>query len=91
VREAAQGEGAPSRLGLGGAHLAPSPPNLGTLVSEAGALRSRPAKDCGSTAPGASALTMAELRLLPMLCTHLTVPEIAAETFLLPHTITSRR
>jgi len=34
---------------------------------------------------------MAELRLLPMLCTHLTVPEIAAETFLLPHTITSRR
>jgi LuxR family maltose regulon positive regulatory protein len=30
---------------------------------------------------------MAELRLLPMLCTHLTVSEIASELFLSPHTI----
>jgi LuxR family transcriptional regulator, maltose regulon positive regulatory protein len=32
-------------------------------------------------------LTTAELRLLPMLCTHLTVPEIAAEMYLSRHTI----
>ena len=40
--------------------------------------------------PGASALTAAELRLLPMLATHLSVPEIAAELFLSPHTIKSQ-
>jgi LuxR family transcriptional regulator, maltose regulon positive regulatory protein len=33
---------------------------------------------------------MAELRLLPLLTTHLTVPEIAAELFLSPHTIRSQ-
>jgi len=33
---------------------------------------------------------MAELRLLPLLCTHLTVPEIATELVLSPHTIKSR-
>jgi hypothetical protein len=38
---------------------------LGTLVEEAEALRARPAKQRGSTIPGASALTAAELRLLP--------------------------
>ena len=32
-------------------------------------------------------MTTAELRLLPMLNTHLTVPEIAAEMYLSPHTI----
>jgi LuxR family maltose regulon positive regulatory protein len=32
---------------------------------------------------------MAELRLLPLLCTHLTAPEIAA-LFLSPHTIKSQ-
>ena len=35
-----------------------------------------------SSAPGASALTAAELRLLPMLSTHLSFPEIAEELFL---------
>jgi LuxR family maltose regulon positive regulatory protein len=65
-------------------------PDLGTLVSEAGALRSQLRQDRSSTAPGASALTMAELRLLPLLCTHLTVPEMAAELFLSPHTIKSQ-
>ena len=39
---------------------------------------------------GASALTAAELRLLPMLATHLPVPEIAADLFLSPHTIKSQ-
>ena len=36
---------------------------------------------------GASALTAAELRLLPLLSTHLTAAEIAAELYLSPHTI----
>jgi DNA-binding CsgD family transcriptional regulator len=40
--------------------------------------------------PGASALTAAELRVLPMLATHLSFPEIAAELFLSPHTIKSQ-
>jgi LuxR family maltose regulon positive regulatory protein len=41
----------------------------------------------GSSAPGASALTTAELRLLPVLSTHLSFPEIAAEMFLSHHTV----
>ncbi|HEV8279022.1 MAG TPA: LuxR C-terminal-related transcriptional regulator [Streptosporangiaceae bacterium] len=43
----------------------------------------------GSSAPGASALTAAELRLLPILATHLSFPEIAAEMFLSRNTIKS--
>ena len=39
--------------------------------------------------PGASTLTAAELRPLPLLPTHLTFPEIGAELFLSPHTIKS--
>jgi LuxR family transcriptional regulator, maltose regulon positive regulatory protein len=65
-------------------------PDLGTLVSEAETLRCRIRETRSSGAPGASALTMAELRLLPLLSTHLTVPEIAAELVLSPHTIKSR-
>jgi LuxR family maltose regulon positive regulatory protein len=64
-------------------------PGLGTLVGEAGALRARLAKKRGAVVPGASALTAAELRLLPLLPTHLSVPEIAAEIYLSPHTIKS--
>ncbi len=62
-------------------------PGLGTLVGEAEALRARLAKERGSNVPGASALTPAELRLLPLLSTHLTASEIAAELVLSPHTI----
>ena len=40
-----------------------------------------------SSALGASALTTAELRLLPMLSTHLSFPEIAGEMFLSRHTV----
>jgi LuxR family maltose regulon positive regulatory protein len=65
-------------------------PGLGTLVGEAGALRTRLAKERRSTVSGASALTAAELRLLPLLVTHLSVPEIAAEVFLSPLTIRSQ-
>jgi LuxR family maltose regulon positive regulatory protein len=40
-------------------------------------------------APGASALTAAELRLLPLLSTHLSLREIAGELFLSRHTVKS--
>ena len=49
-------------------------PSLGTLASQAQALRAHLAKERGPGAPGASALTGAELRLLPLLCTHLSFP-----------------
>jgi LuxR family maltose regulon positive regulatory protein len=65
-------------------------PALGTLVGEAQALRARLASERGSTIPGASALTAAELRVLPMLATHLSFPEIGAEMFLSPHTVKSQ-
>jgi len=61
-------------------------PGLGTLVGEAQALRAQLAKVRGSSVPGASALTAAELRLLPMLSTHLSFAEIAAELFVSPNT-----
>jgi LuxR family transcriptional regulator, maltose regulon positive regulatory protein len=62
-------------------------PGLGTLVGEAETLRAQLARQRGSSAPGASALTAAELRLLPMLSTHLSFPEITAEMVLSRHTI----
>ena len=65
-------------------------PRLGTLVGEAEVLRARLAAERGASVPGASALTAAELRLLPLLATHLSSPEIAAELFLSPHTIKSQ-
>jgi len=65
-------------------------PRLGTLVEEAEALRARLAQQRGSSDPGASALTAGELRLLPLLSTHLSISEIAAELFLSPHTIKSQ-
>ena len=61
-------------------------PALGTLVSEAGAVRARLAGVRSSSVPGASALTGAELRLLPLLLTHLPFAEIGAELFLSPNT-----
>jgi LuxR family transcriptional regulator, maltose regulon positive regulatory protein len=62
-------------------------PDLGTLVGEAQELRTRLAAERSSGTAGASALTAAELRLLPMLSTHLQLQEIAAEMYLSPHTI----
>ena len=64
-------------------------PGLGTLVGQAEALRTQLASQRGSSVPAASALTAAELRLLPLLSTHLSGPEMAAELFLSPHTIKS--
>jgi LuxR family maltose regulon positive regulatory protein len=61
-------------------------PGLGTLVGEAQALRTQLAKARGTSVAGASALTAAELRLLPLLSTHLSFSEIAAELFVSPNT-----
>ena len=64
-------------------------PGLGTLAGEAEALRDRLARERRSSIAGSSALTAAELRILPMLATHLSFPEIGKELFLSRHTIKS--
>ena len=65
-------------------------PASGPSSAEAGALRAQLASERGSSVPGASALTAAELRLLPLLSTHLSFPEIAGELFLSRNTIKSQ-
>jgi LuxR family transcriptional regulator, maltose regulon positive regulatory protein len=62
-------------------------PGLGTLAGEAQALRAQLSRRRGLDAPGASALSAAELRLLPLLSTHLTFAEIGAELFLSLNTV----
>jgi len=62
-------------------------PGLGTLVGEAEALRVQLSRERGSGVSGASTLTAAELRLLPLLSTHLSFPEIGQELFLSRSTI----
>jgi LuxR family transcriptional regulator, maltose regulon positive regulatory protein len=64
-------------------------PGLGVFARQAEDLRVQLSHTRGSSAPGASALTAAELRLLPILATHLSFPEIAAEMFLSRNTIKS--
>jgi LuxR family maltose regulon positive regulatory protein len=64
-------------------------PDLGTLPQRAAGLRSRLAT-IRAGAIGPSALTAAEMRMLPLLATHLSFPEIGQELFLSPHTIKSR-
>ena len=66
-------------------------PDLGTLAGETGALRAQLAEERRPGVPGASALTVAELRVLPLLATHLSFPEIAAGLTLSPHTIKAQR
>ena len=65
-------------------------PALGNLVGEAGVLRAQLAAERGAAIAGPSALTAAELRVLPMLATHLSFPGIGAEMFLSPHTVESQ-
>ena len=62
-------------------------PGLGTLVSDAQALRVRLTQERGPNVPGPSALTTAELRVLPLLATHLSFREIGADLFLSPNTV----
>jgi len=65
-------------------------PELGILVDEALELRSRISAERAPSAQGALSLTAAELRVLPMLATHLSFPEIGAEMFLSPNTVKSQ-
>jgi LuxR family maltose regulon positive regulatory protein len=65
-------------------------PDLSSLADEAEALQARLPEEHGPSASGRSELTCAELRLLPMLATHLTFPQIAATMSLSPNTIKSQ-
>ena len=65
-------------------------PGLGTFADDARGLRAQLAHERGSAGPGAPALTAAELRLLPLLVTHLPFPEIAQELFVSRNTIKSQ-
>ncbi len=65
-------------------------PGLGVFAEQAEDLQAELAQARGSFPSGASALTGAELRLLPMLSTHLSFPQIAGEMFLSPNTIKSQ-
>ena len=65
-------------------------PGLGTLAGQAEELRAQLPKRHGPSARGASSLTAAELRLLPLLSTHLSFPEIGTELFLSRNTIKSQ-
>jgi DNA-binding NarL/FixJ family response regulator len=65
-------------------------PGLGVVVQQADDMRAELSAARDTSAPRASALTVAELRLLPMLSTHLSFPEIAREVFLSCNTIKSQ-
>jgi LuxR family maltose regulon positive regulatory protein len=67
----------------------PHRPGLGTHAGAAQAHRPQLSKRHRPGAPGGSALTAAELRLLPLLSTHLSLREIAGELFLSRHTVKS--
>ena len=63
-------------------------PDLGTLPVHAVArLQARVDQITVAEAFGASTLTTAELRLMPLLSTHLSVPQIAERLFVSPHTV----
>jgi LuxR family maltose regulon positive regulatory protein len=64
-------------------------PGLGTLIGEAKALHAQLSKLRGPDAPRASTLTAAELRLLPILATHLSFPQIAEQMSRSRHTVKS--
>jgi LuxR family maltose regulon positive regulatory protein len=65
-------------------------PQLGTLPAELRRLRERVDQITDAAPVGTSSLTTAELRLLPMLPTHLSFPEIAGELYVSPHTVRSQ-
>ena len=65
-------------------------PNLGVLVDDVAELRQTIAAPMPGGAAGGPPLSAAELRLLPYLQTHLTVPEIAGRLFLSHNTVRSQ-
>ena len=65
-------------------------PGLGILADEARELRGRLSRERSAGLPGASSLTAAELRLLPLLTTHMSFPEIAEELSVSHHTVRSQ-
>jgi len=62
-------------------------PDLGTLATAARELEERVGQITAATPLGASSLTAAELRLVPLLPTHLTYPEIGERLFISRHTV----
>ncbi|MFZ2016255.1 MAG: LuxR C-terminal-related transcriptional regulator [Nocardioides sp.] len=62
-------------------------PDLGTLATTARELQERVDQITIATPRGASSLTAAELRLVPLLPTHLTYPEMGERLFLSRHTV----
>jgi LuxR family maltose regulon positive regulatory protein len=62
-------------------------PDLGTLARVAHELDERVSQITAATPVGASSLTAAELRLVPLLPTHLTYPEIGERLFISRHTV----
>ena len=64
-------------------------PDLGVLARRVHELDAK-LKDMPIATSGTSTLTSAELRVLPFLATHLTLPEIAERLFLSRHTIKSQ-
>jgi LuxR family maltose regulon positive regulatory protein len=62
-------------------------PDLGTLATAARRLEERVSQITAATPVGASSLTAAELRLVPLLPTHLTYPEIGERLFISRHTV----
>jgi LuxR family transcriptional regulator, maltose regulon positive regulatory protein len=63
-------------------------PDFGTLGEQVGELRAQ-LDSAELRVPGASTLTTAELRLLPLLATHLTFREIGERLYLSRHTVKS--
>ena len=64
-------------------------PDLGVLPDEAEELRAKVAM-IGRRGVGGSSLTTAELRVLPLLATHLTFREIAERLYVSPYTVKSQ-
>jgi LuxR family maltose regulon positive regulatory protein len=62
-------------------------PDLGTLATAARRLEERVSQITAATPVGASSLTAAELRLVPLLPTHLSYPEIGERLFISRHTV----
>ncbi len=84
----ADAAGARTLLSEVGALMRPMP-EPGVLAEQAEELRRRLDK-MHTTAPGVSTLTGAELRLLPLLPTHLSFPEIGERLFVSRHTVKSQ-